>query len=91
MTTIYLTRVLVCFPTSRIWLGATDLAAEGDFVWESDGSDVNAGHTNWQDGEPNGGSSHNCLGKNGAHEDLKWGDADCENIDNEYYILCESV
>ena len=45
-------------PSLSFWQSGNDLAVEGDFVL-SDGSAV--GFTDWGAGEPNGGTTENCL------------------------------
>lgn len=45
------------------WLGGTDSASEGTWVWQSDGSSIPLVGPHWQPcaSEPNGGSSENYL------------------------------
>merc|ERR1719239_968967 len=45
--------------TEPFYLGMTDKAKEGSWVWNSDGSSVQ--WTFWRSGEPDGGSDQNCV------------------------------
>ena len=61
------------FPQT-VWLGGSDIDQEGSWIW-SDGTCWN--YTNWHSDEPdNSGSIQNCL--LGNLNELKWGDAYCE-------------
>jgi len=43
------------------WIGMTDLATEGEFVWQGTSTSVQEGYTNWSPGEPNnGGGIQDC-------------------------------
>ena len=80
-----------CYNHQGLWLGAAKTAAtvSGQLVWESDGSEVSAAHTNWDDAEPNfGGVS--CLQKNGPDGSMKWRDVDCYDYTRNL-VICESV
>lgn len=56
----------------HIWIGATDEATEGTWIWVS-GEPWN--HTNWAMGEPNGGSEENCLEYTDG--EAAWNDESC--------------
>ena len=43
---------------TRFWLPLTDLAEDG--VWVDDNTGEEAAHTEWKQGEPNGGTTQNC-------------------------------
>ena len=70
------------------WLGASDVAAEGTWVWV-DGSSL--GYANWNTGEPsNSGGIENCammLTGDPATQG-KWNDADCTGARQ---FVCEDV
>jgi len=58
----------------EIWIGFTDEAEEGKFVW-SDG--ITSEYTNWNGGEPNNwGNNENCTTMKGSG---KWNDLSCNN------------
>ena len=80
-----------CYFDQGLWLGAAETAATitGQFAWLSDGTEVGAGHTNWDDAEPTfGGES--CLQKNGPDGNMKWLDVDCHTYSRNL-VICESV
>ena len=56
----------------HIWIGATDEATEGTWVWIT-GEPWS--HTNWAMGEPNGGSEENCLEYTDG--EAAWNDESC--------------
>ncbi|KAI4879714.1 hypothetical protein NFI96_013867 [Prochilodus magdalenae] len=58
---------------SQAWLGATDVAQVGVWVW-TDGSAFD--YINWNSGEPNGGTNENCLMMN--YIQVNWNDFPCE-------------
>ncbi len=68
------------------WLGMSDIANEGEFVWSSSGAPLN--YTNWNaaSGEPNGGAGENC----GSYwsEGPYWNDFNC-NV--EVQGMCEQI
>ena len=79
--------------TIIFWLGMTDTAAEGQWVWNSDGSPVT--WTIWGRGEPDGGSSQNCVDmlRNyainiGEGDKKKWGTGGCESP-HARTVVCE--
>ncbi|MCA9604112.1 MAG: C-type lectin domain-containing protein [Myxococcales bacterium] len=60
-----------------VWLGLTDAALEGTFVW-LDGSPL--AFTHWAGGEPNGGTGENCVWLSSDMADTaygQWVDASC--------------
>jgi hypothetical protein len=64
-----------------VWLGATDEAVEGDWKWIT-GEPWS--YTNWDPGEPNGGTSENCLDYSDGVD--KWNDESCSRKIN-FYLL----
>ena len=66
--------VLNMYPNQPVWLGATDQATEGRYVWE-DGKPVTT--TRWNVGEPNNVGDEDCLELlNGSNRGL-WNDLPC--------------
>ena len=59
------------FPSGDYWIGGSDLAQEGTFIWYS-GNPLT--FTAWLSGEPNGGNSENCIR---IDTDGKWRDKSC--------------
>ena len=62
------------YSTSKWHIGFTDQWSEGTWVW-SDGSPVT--YTNWQSGEPNGGTNESCAQVNRFHPSTTWNDEPC--------------
>ena len=63
----------------------SDKVTEGTFIWNSTGS-VLSYYANWNSGEPNGGTSENCViigSSNGV-----WVDVPCTL---SYWTMCEKV
>ena len=56
------------------WIGATDVAEEGTFIWTSDNSTV--GFENWYPKEPNG-NNEDCVT---ICRNEHWNDASCSSI-----------
>ena len=65
-----------------VWVGYTDAAVEGTWVW----LDTSSTYTDWRAGEPNGGAAHDCGGVawDGAGE---FQDFDCAQW---RYPICEA-
>ena len=66
--------------TTNTWIGASDLATEGTFLWD-DGSAL--AFTNWHAGEPNAGGpdatyQEDCVIIAGARVDKQWDDRPCD-------------
>ena len=77
---------------NRAWIGGTDAASEGTWVWSPSGMPLS--YTNWHSGQPdNRGPSRNedCLefnwGPSGTSGTGKWNDADCSAYKRKY--VCE--
>ena len=67
------------FGGDTFWLGGSDEASEGSWVW-SDGSPVTVSY--WAGSEPNGGDTENCLGWYGGRY---WFDSRCTS---DRYFAC---
>ena len=67
--------------SERHWLGGTDVALEGNWVW-SDGTAWT--FTDWTSGEPNNGAVENCLMKKGT----QWNDDQCGK---EFKFVCKFI
>jgi len=66
--------------TTNTWIGATDRATEGTFIWD-DGSAL--GFTNWATGEPNNGGvgatyQEDCAIIAGMRATKQWDDRPCD-------------
>ena len=62
----------------NIWLGATDQAVEGTWVWAQSGANVD-GPTDWFPGEPNDhGSGEDCLEVRHNRRKGQWNDISCD-------------
>lgn len=79
---------------NRAWIGGTDLAAEGTFVW-ADGTPFLATYTNWRDTEPNNGNGNfqeDCALIEPAGT---WDDRPCDDavvgatVPGQYFYVCE--
>jgi cysteine-rich repeat protein len=57
--------------TQQLWIGATDAALEGTFVW---GTGETFAFTHFAEHQPDGAAAENCLY---ANADGEWGDASC--------------
>lgn len=63
------------YSNTDMWIGANDAASEGNYVWDDGSTPV---YTNWASGQPNGGTSENCVMMHGAGgADGKWHDQTC--------------
>lgn len=75
------------FGAQNIVLGAADLRADGGFTNPDGGWAWNDGtplsFSNWQTGEPNGGTNENCLHQ---YDNGRWNDAPCDGLDN---LVCQ--
>jgi len=71
--------------TGKWWMGFTDAASEGTWVWE-DGSSVS--YTDWYSGEPNdSGGNEDCGQLNRFHPDYGWNDEPCSS---SFAYICEA-
>ncbi|MCA9674093.1 MAG: C-type lectin domain-containing protein [Myxococcales bacterium] len=72
--------------TPDVWMGGTDVAVEGTFVWVTAEAMT---YTNWRTGEPNNGGTNggpeNCMVLE-ADNDGTWDDRACGNT---YPFFCE--
>ena len=80
--------------TDSFFLGMTDTADEGQWVWDSDGSPVT--WTNWIFEEPNGGRGENCvmmfrqfMSDSNGHRTDGWNDLPCQSNENRGSLICE--
>lgn len=61
------------------WIGANDIAKEGNWIWESDKSKLF--FSDWHVGEPNtGGANEDCVKIRWAISLYRWNDARCEKL-----------
>ncbi|XP_062620922.1 perlucin-like [Saccostrea cucullata] len=65
------------------WLGGSDWAVEGSWVWEPDGKILQ--YSNFAPGKPNNFFGENCLDKEQSLY-YQWNDEDC---DTDAYYICE--
>jgi hypothetical protein len=75
--------------TIESWIGATDSASEGRWLWVADGSPfwiggvdglaADGAYTNWNATEPNGATATNCA-RALASPDAPWADLDCAQL-----------
>jgi hypothetical protein len=65
------------------WIGLNDLSQEGNFTW-SDGSALI--YTYWANGEPDGGTSENCVTVRSGNG--RWQDDDCSQTK---YFVCSTL
>lgn len=71
-----------------VWLGATDLARTGIYIWQNTG--IRLRYTHWAAGEPSGGNEH-CLELHywlAQGFNWTWNDAPCTD---SRYAMCENV
>lgn len=66
----------------KFWIGAADVATEGNFVWVT-GETINSTFENWDGGEPNNSGNEDCAE---MRDNLTWNDGDCP--DTQPYV-CE--
>jgi len=71
-------------PSARRWIGLTDLASEGRFVW-IDGIAANSRNIDWKPGEPNASGDEDCVEINGNDES----DANDEACKDRKFAICE--
>ena len=64
------------------WIGATDVAKEGTFIWTSDNSTV--GYENWYPGQPSNGVDEDCVTI--CHSE-HWNDAKCHK---KFSYICQT-
>ncbi|XP_001647954.2 C-type lectin 37Da [Aedes aegypti] len=73
------------------WIGASDLADEGTFVWVATGEEVT--YTNWRENEPNNeGGNEDCIQLAyipALNYHWSWNDNTCAG--QSLYFICESV
>jgi hypothetical protein len=71
-----------------VWLGGSDADSEGVFRWATGEVGLLIGiaglYENWSVGEPNGGTSENCVGI--LDGSITWGDENCDRSLNVYLV-----
>ena len=68
----------------EFWLGLSDAALEGDWLWQSTGRRL--GFNNWEENEPNGGTASACARMRlGKVRSWIWKDIKCTA---NYFPLC---
>jgi hypothetical protein len=72
------------FSTEKSWMGINDTMNDGDFVW-ANGDPVT--YTDWEAGEPNGGTGENCGQINRFYPGFGWNDEPCDFM---LRFVCES-
>jgi hypothetical protein len=79
---------LLAGTTGDRWIGLTDSAAEGDWVWET-GEPLD--YTNWNTagGQPDGSSAGDDCALHDSRAAFHWGDADCAGSGDVGGCLCE--
>ena len=68
-------------------LGLRDTQTDGQWVWDSDGTAL--AWTSWLSGEPNGGTSENCVRD---RRDYDWHDVTCDyvsKVKTNISVVCE--
>ncbi|XP_033097160.1 mucin-12-like [Anneissia japonica] len=60
--------------STQVWIGYSDLDTEGTFEWLDNGECSN--FTVWNSGEPNGGTSENCVDQ---ETNSNWNDLNCDS------------
>lgn len=68
-----------------VWIGASDIWAEGIFRWV--GSDTNMTFTDWNAGEPNGISDDENCAELENSVDYLWNDDECTK---QQHFMCET-
>ena len=68
-----------------MWLGGSDILNEGTWTWAASGAGFT--YTNWNQGEPNGLDSENCVHMWADESDV-WNDVSC---DASMSVLCEII
>lgn len=68
-----------------MWLGGTDEASEGHYVWASSGAPLT--FSNWYPGDPDGALIQNCITM--WQDKGEWIDDSCSDVGNKVKTLCE--
>lgn len=77
---------LAAYNPGRFWLDATDLLAEGDWIWSTLNEPILDTFSHWAPNEPNNVNSvEHCLAVDFTNN-LQWNDEDCERKNN---FICE--
>jgi hypothetical protein len=79
----FLCQEVNAFSHDKCWIGLSDEAVEGDFVW-TDATPTD--YLDWAPGEPNGGRNENCGQLDRYYPDETWNDEPC---DEALRFICE--
>ena len=79
-------------PDNIYWIGLTDLAVEGRFVWQHSFTPLNLGHwTIWGPGQPNNSEGgQDCVNMYRYGNTWRWDDSWCQLNNDVVYGLCEA-
>ena len=69
------------------WIGLTDVAVEGSFVWD-DAVDLERSNADWNEGQPDDNGSADC-GVIARYYNYNWDDVPCNRSTTNFGILCE--
>ncbi len=74
-----------------LWLGLSDITAEGTFIWENSGKPLT--YTKWTDGKPDDfGQREDCVHMWCPNENGEWNDWHCdETVEPPQTTLCEVI
>ena len=68
-----------------IWTAGNDISSDGVWEW-GEGTGDSVVYQQWEDGQPDGGTSQNCMAVDVGELTYRWADASCDNL---YEVLCE--
>ena len=74
--------------TLSYWIGLSDLAVEGQWVWQHSYSPL-GNYTNWISGEPNGAEKEDCVLQLNDGGAWGWHDVTCEAYE-KVHALCQN-
>eukprot|EP00105_Crassostrea_gigas_P030777 XP_011453213.1 PREDICTED: perlucin-like protein [Crassostrea gigas] len=80
----FITSLMKTNGVHNVWLGGSDWAVEGQWVWEPEGTPFQ--YSCFSSGKPDNKNGENCLVKQ-THHQYHWNDKDCD--DHNAYI-CEN-
>ena len=70
------------------WIGMSDLATEGEFVWQQTSTAVEEGYTNWAAGQPDNKHGNQNCGILDTRWSWSWDDQRCDQVNNRR-ALCQ--